>query len=250
MPCGGQFRYVLRLDLFGSVRADSPSTVGTRMAQATRPAGSSASLSDDPIESVTNWFQLNSKPILGVVAGAAVVAAAALVYRSTAASTREKASAALYLAQAPFTEGKNDEARAALEKVASRYSSTASGQQASLMLAQVLYEQQKYDEGIKALESALGSASADFKASMEAMLAAGYEYKSDMAKAAEHYAKAAAASAFAADKQGYEAAQARALMSAGKTAEARTIWESLAQLDGTPMQQEANVRLGELTAKP
>jgi predicted negative regulator of RcsB-dependent stress response len=220
------------------------------MAQATRPAGSSVSLSDDPLESVTTWLQVNSKPILFAVGGAAVVAASVLVYRSTTASTREKASAALYQAQGPFTEGKFDEARTALEKVASRYASTASGQQASLMLAQVLYEQKKYDEGIKALETALGSASADFKASMEAMIAAGHEFKGDMGKAAEHYAKAAAASAFAADKQSYEASQARSLMAAGKTADARKIWESLAQLDGAPVQQEANVRLGELAAKP
>lgn len=220
------------------------------MAQATRPAGSSVSLSDDPVESVTNWFQLNSKPILFAVGGVAIVAASVLVYRSTAASTREKASAALYQAQGPFTEGKYDEARTALEKVASRYGSTASGQQASLMLAQVLYEQKKYDEGIKALESAMGSATADFKASMESMIASGYEFKGDMGKAAEHYAKAAAASAFAADKQGYQASQARSLMAAGKNDEARKIWETLAQLDGAPVQQEANVRLGELAAKP
>ncbi|MFN9202287.1 MAG: hypothetical protein ACK6DP_04350, partial [Gemmatimonas sp.] len=69
-------------------------------------------------------------------------------------------------------------------------------------------------------------------------------------KAAEQYAKAAAASAFAADKQGYEASQARSLMAAGKSADARKIWERLAQLDGALVQQEANVRLGELLAKP
>ena len=110
--------------------------------------------------------------------------------------------------------------------------------------------QKKYDEGIKSLESALGSASGDFKASMLAMIAAGYEFKGDMGKAAEQYAKAAAASAFAADKQGYEASQARSLMAAGKSADARKIWERLAQLDGALVQQEANVRLGELLAKP
>lgn len=220
------------------------------MAQATRPAGSSAALSGDPLESVTNWLQLNSKPILLAVGGAAVVAASVLIYRSTTASTREKASAALSQAQGPFTEGKFDEARSALEKVATRYAATASGQQASLMLAQVLFEQKKYDEGIKSLESALGSASGDFKASMLAMIAAGYEFKGDMGKAAEQYAKAAAASAFAADKQGYEASQARSLMAAGKSADARKIWERLAQLDGALVQQEANVRLGELLAKP
>ncbi|AMW04903.1 tetratricopeptide repeat protein [Gemmatimonas phototrophica] len=223
------------------------------MAQATRnagtSAGSSASLSDDPIESVSTWFQLNSKPILMAVGGVAVAAAAVLVYRSSTASTREKASVALYAAQTPYVQGKLPEAQKELEKVATRYGSTASGQQAAVLLAQVFFEQGKPDDGIKALEKALGSASADFKGSLESLIAAGYEQKKDLGKAAEHYAKAAAASTFKSDKYGYQASQARSLMSAGKDADARKIWEELAKLDGEPIQQEANVRLGELAAK-
>jgi hypothetical protein len=38
-------------------------------------------------------------------------------------------------------------------------------------------------------------------------------------------------------------------MAAGKDAEAKKIWEELAKLDGEPIQQEANVRLGEIAAK-
>ncbi len=206
-------------------------------------------MSDDPIESLTTWFQANSKPILYAVGGIAVAAASIFVYRSSAASTREKASVALYEAQTPYAQGKMDEAQKELAKVAARYGSTASGQQASILLAQVLYEQAKYDEGIKALEKALGGASADFKGSLESMIAAGYEFKKDMGKAAEHYAKAAAASSFKSDKYNFQASQARSLMAAGKADDARKIWEELAKLDGEPIQQEANVRLGELTAK-
>lgn len=223
------------------------------MAQSTRntgsSAGSSASLSDDPIESATTWLQLNSKPILMVVGGAAIAAAAVLIYRSNAASTREKASTALYEAQTPFVQGKLPEAQKELEKVATRYSSTASGQQAAILLGQVLYDQNKVDDGIKALEKALGSASPDFKSSIEAMIAAGYEQKKDLVKAAEHYAKAAAAAPYKAEKYNHQASQARSLMAAGKTEESRKIWEELAKLDGEPIQQEANVRLGELAAK-
>lgn len=223
------------------------------MAQATRntgtSAGSSASLSDDPIESVTTWLQLNSKPILMAVGGIAVAAAAVMVYRSSTASTREKASAALYAAQTPFVQGKLPEAQKELEKVATRFGSTASGQQAAVLLGQVLYDQNKVDEGIKALEKALAGASPDFKASIEALIAAGYEQKKDMAKAAEHYGKAAAAAPFKGEKYNQQANQARSLMAAGKDEDARKIWEELAKLDGEPIQQEANVRLGELAAK-
>jgi tetratricopeptide (TPR) repeat protein len=136
-----------------------------------------------------------------------------------------------------------------LEKVATRYSGTASGQQATILLAQVFYEQGKTDEGIKALEKALGSASGDFKSTVEALLAAGYEQKKDLTKAAEHYGKAAAAAAFKGEKYTQQANQARALMLAGKTDEARKLWEELAKLEGEPVSGEANVRLGELAAK-
>lgn len=222
------------------------------MAQATRSAGTPASTapgSDDPIESVSTWFQLNSKPILMAVGGLAVAAAAIMVYRSSANSTREKASVALYEATRPFAEGKLPEAAKEFEKVATRFGGTPSGQQAVLLLAQTQYEQGKYDDGIKALEKAVGGASADFKASIESLIAAGYEGKGDLAKAAEHYGKAASAAKFPSDKYEYQASQARSLMAGGKTAESKKIWEELAKLEGEPISQEANVRLGELAAK-
>lgn len=219
------------------------------MAQATRSAPSSASGSNDPIESLTTWLQLNSKPILYGVGGLAAAAIAIVAYRSTTQASREKASVALAAASAPFAEGKYTEAQSALEKVTSRYGSTASGQQAVLMLAQVLYEQKKYDDGIKVLEKAAGSGPADFRAGAHAMVAAGHEMKGEMDKAAAQYAKAADAASFPSDKRGYQASQARSLMAAGKAEDARKLWETLAAFDGETVQQEANVRLGELAAK-
>lgn len=218
------------------------------MAQAKR-SSSSAHFSDDPLENAGYWLQANAKPIAYAVGSVAVVAAAVFLYRSSAETKREKASAALYEAQAPFAAGKLDEAQKALEQVTARYASTSSGQQASVLLAQVEYQQQKYDEGIKVLEKALGSATPEFKATIEALIASGYEMKADLVKAAEHYGKAAAATPYPAEKHSMQASQARSLMAAGKSDEARTIWTALAQLDGDPVQQEANIRLGELAAK-
>lgn len=206
-------------------------------------------MSDDPIESVSTWFQVNSKPILMAVGGVAVAAAAVMLYRSSTASTREKASAALYEAQTPYVQGKLPEAEKALGNVATRYGSTAAGQQAAVLLAQVQFSQNKVDDGIKTLEKALGSSSAEFKSSIEALIAAGYEQKKDFVKAADHFAKAAAAAQFKSEKYGQQANQARSLMVAGKDADALKLWEELAKLDGEPIQQEANVRIGELLGK-
>lgn len=220
------------------------------MAQSTRnAAGSSASLSDDPIESVSTWFQVNSKPILMAVGGAAVATAAVMLYRGSTASTREKASAALYEAQTPYVQGKLPEAEKALGTVVTRFGSTAAGQQAAVLLAQVQFDQNKVDEGIKTLELAVGGSSAEFKSSIEGLIAAGYEQKKDFVKAADHYAKAASATPFKSEKYNQQANQARSLMTAGKDADALKIWEELAKLDGEPIQQEASVRIGELLGK-
>jgi len=215
------------------------------MAQSSRPASSSSSLSDDPIEKLGDWFQSNSRPIGMAVGGVAVAALAIFGYRSYSTSQNAKASTALYAAQAPMAQGNLEEATKALDKVAKIYSGTASGQQAALLLAQALFDQKKYAEGIASLEKAVGGASADFKASMESMIAVGYELQGKLADAAVHYAKASSAAKFENDKNGYKAFEARSLMAAGKNAEARTIWDELAKSDG-PTAQEANVRLGEL----
>jgi predicted negative regulator of RcsB-dependent stress response len=215
------------------------------MAQSSRSASSSATLSDDPLEKLGEWLQVNSRPIGMAVGGVAVAALAIFGYRSYSTGQNAKASTALYAAQAPMAQGKFDEAAKALDKVAKSYSGTAAGQQAALLLAQTLFEQKKYADGITSLEKSVGGAGADFKAPMESMIAVGYELQGKLADAATHYGKAAAVAKFANDKNSYKASEARSLMAAGKRAEARTIWEALAKSD-SPAAQEANVRLGEL----
>ncbi len=216
------------------------------MAQATRTTVATADLTDDPIEKVSTWLQMNQKPILYGVVAIAVAVGAIFVYRSNDASTREKAAKALYDAQAPIAQGKLPDAAAALEKVATRYSSTAAGQQAAILLAHVMFEQKQYDQAIARLQKAQGSASADFAASFEGTIAAGFEAQGKFVEAAEHYGKAAAAAKFALEKGQLQSSQARSLMLAGKPDEARKIWEQLTKDESLPFAQEARVRLGEI----
>ena len=218
----------------------------SRMAQATRTPVATADLSDDPIENISSWFSANQKPIIYGIAAIAIAAVSIFVYRSNDASNREKASRALYVAQAPLSQGKLSEAAAALEKVANRYGSTTAGQQASLLLAHVLFDQKKFDAGIASLKKAQGSASADFAASFEGTIAAGYEAQSKFVDAAEHFGKAAALAKFPMEKGTFFSSQGRALMSGGKLAEARTVWEELTKDESLPFAQEARVRLGEI----
>jgi len=204
------------------------------------------SFSDDPIEQVSNWVQVNRKVLLYGAISLGAAGAAILVYRSTTASTQANASTALYEAQAPLNQGNLSAAQTELQKVVTRYGSTLSGQQATILLAQVLYDQKQYDAGISALEKARAGASPDFRATMEAMMAVGYEYQGKLDKAADQYAKAASAARFDGERSGYLASQARTLQAAGQLVESKALWEQLVLEDGTAASQEARVRLGEI----
>ena len=216
------------------------------MAQATRSSTAPVRLSDDPIENATDWLTANSKPILMGVAAIAVIAALIFGYRWMDASKREKASAALYQAQAGLGSDNPKDAEPALERVVKNFGGTAAAQQAALLLAQVRFESGQHAAGIKGLEDELGSASDEFKPAFEQMIAVGYEAMGKRAEAAEHYGKAAALTKFEAEKVQYQAAQARNLMATGKLAEAKAIWEPLAEREDLPIYQEARVRLGEI----
>ena len=223
------------------------------MAKPTRPPMNPTSPpavdpSGDPLESAAHWLQANGK-LVGI--GAAVVAALGLgVYgiRASDAKKAANASTALYAAQQPLYENRTDEARTALQEVATRYKGTSAGEQAVLLLAQTYFDAGDFDAGIKALEDSRSGASSAFAASMDAMLAAGYEGQFEFEKAAAAYAKAATSAGSDTERDGYVLSQARALVRAGKVAEATPLYQALLDDDGSPYAQEAAVRLGELQA--
>lgn len=216
------------------------------MAQAPRPTVAIADLSDDPIENVTAWLQTYAKPLVYGLTAVAIATAGIFLYRSNDASTRQKASRALYDAQAPLGEGKQADASAALEKVATRYASTSAGQQAVLLLAHMMYDEKKFDAGISQLQKAQGSVRSEFAASFEGALASGFEGQAKYPEAAEHFGKAAGLAKFPMEKGQFLSSQARTLMLANKLADATKIWLELAKDESLPFAQEAQVRLGEI----
>ena len=217
------------------------------MAQATRTTSVPAGLSDNPMENASDWARSNQRPILIAVGTIAVVALLIFGYRYNDRSTNEQAAAALTRAQLTAQQGPaSTTTLAALNGVVQKYGKTSSGQQAALLLAQTHYEAGQYAEGVKALEGQVGSATSDFAASFEQMIAMGYEAQAKHDLAAEHFAKAAAASKFAQDKATYQAAQAHALMSAGKLDAAKALWQELSDREDPRFAQEAQVRLGEI----
>jgi predicted negative regulator of RcsB-dependent stress response len=198
---------------------------------------------------IWTWVVERGRALSYVFGGAVVLVAVILFYRESQTRKNERADAAFATAQSAFYSGNTALAKSDLEKLVTRYPKTASGTQASVLLAQILYGEGKYDDGISRLTAASGSAPDYLASAVEAVLAAGYADSKRYDQAVEHLNKAAASAAFPAEKAVFQAEAARMLQMAGKTAEARKVWQSLADDPESPVANEARVRLGELDAK-
>jgi predicted negative regulator of RcsB-dependent stress response len=198
-----------------------------------------------------DWIQRNSR-LLGI--GAAIVVAAGIgywFYLRSGEIKRANAERQLGQAKQSLTAGNPALAQNDLQRVASRYKGTPAGAQAAMLLAQLEYSQGKFAEGLKALEGYTSERAAGPNfAAIWSLTGDGQLAQGKSADAASAYQKAADATSLIGEKGMYLARAARAYQAAGRDAEARTIWERLASDPEMPVRSEANVRLGELTAKP
>jgi predicted negative regulator of RcsB-dependent stress response len=208
--------------------------------------------STDSSLSVGEWFQVNSRWV-GIGAIVAVAAAAGVwYYMSSAKLKRENAERGLTQAKQSFAAGNAALAQSDLQKVVERYKGTPAGGEAALVLAQMDYEQGKYAEGLAVLQPyATRSASGENLGPIMSLIGDGLNQTNKLADAADAFRQAADATSRPGERALYRAKQARALMAAGKDADARTIWQQLHDdPDAVAMHSEATIRLGELNAKP
>ena len=199
-----------------------------------------------------DWIQRNSR-LVGI--GAALVALAAAgywFYLRSAEIKRLNAERGLNQAKQSLASGNAALATTDLQRVATRYRGTPSGAQAAMLLAQINYDQGKFAEGIQILEPYRNErASGASLAAVYTLVADGHMAQGKPDDAAGSYGRAADATDLPGVRAWDRAKQARALMTAGKTAEARTIWEQLAKdPDAAVVANEARIRLGELTVQP
>jgi predicted negative regulator of RcsB-dependent stress response len=202
--------------------------------------------------SFADWLQTNTKAVS--IAGVVLVIAAAgyWFYLRSAEIKRQNAERGLNQAKQSLTAGNPALAQSDLQKVATRYKGTVAGSQAALLLAQLQFDQGKFADGLKALEAYESARAAGPNlAAVWSLAADGQLVSGNPGAAAASYGKAADATKLPGEKSLYLAKQARALMLAGKDAEAKVIWEKLAtDPDALPVRNEASIRLGELEAKP
>lgn len=215
--------------------------VMTRTGAQARPA-----LLEDRTHSAVDWFRRYSKQAaIGIVVAAAAVAIGFVVQRSNA-SKEQRAYESFASASRAYEAGNLPLARSDLDRLHRNYGGTRAGAQGRLLLAQVLFDEGKIDDGLKILDEVPDSG--PLAASREALRAAGLELKGQHAQAAHAFGEAAEKASSAADRDGYRADQARALLAAGKKDEALAIWRALAADESSVASAEARVRIGEVTA--
>ncbi|MDQ6718040.1 MAG: tetratricopeptide repeat protein [Gemmatimonadota bacterium] len=201
-------------------------------------------------ESIGEWFALHKNTLAATAVALAILVGGAWFYERSQGIKAERAEKAYYQGRQEAAAGNVALATSDLKKAADRYSGTRAGTEARIYLAQMDYDQKKFKEGVaelKLAEKGMGS-SDDFAPSVHLLEANGYEELKDFVNAADQYRLAAEASRFPNDKSRYRASQARALMAAGKRADALAIWVELAKDESGPFLLEAKLRIGELQA--
>ncbi|HEX6537078.1 MAG TPA: tetratricopeptide repeat protein [Gemmatimonadaceae bacterium] len=204
---------------------------------------------EERAQNLLEWAELHSKQLTIVAVAIIAIAGGVWFYQKSHQARTRNASAALAQAEQAVGAGNLALAQSDLDKIVSRYGGTVPGKQAILVLAQVLYDRGQYAQGIQQLQKLVDSDDAYLRAGALNLIGAGYEQQAKYADAAASYRKAADATAYPADRDQYLASAARALTSAGKTAEAKEIWSKLAADPTSPTAAEARVRLGEIEAK-
>lgn len=195
------------------------------------------------------WAQLHARQLSIAAIILVAVAIGAWLYAHARHVRGEAASAALSTAEQALSAGNAALAQSDLERLVKRYPSTHAAKEGTLLLAQVLYQKGQYSQGIAKLADLTQADDRAIASGAENLMASGYEEMKKFADAAQHYQKAAAGTPYPAYKDEYMASAARAFTEAGKTDEARKIWETLANDPTSSSSAEARVRLGQLEAR-
>jgi predicted negative regulator of RcsB-dependent stress response len=201
--------------------------------------------------SFTDWIQANTRAVGVGLAIVALGGAGYWFYVRSAEIKRLNAERSLNQAKQAMSAGNQALAKTDLQRVASRYKGTPAGSQAAMIMAQMNFGENKIPDGIKILEPYQTSSAAGANlAAIWALTGDGHLAAGRANEAANTYMKAADATKLSGERGIYMAKAARAYMAAGKNPEARAIWEKLASdPESVALKNEANMRLGELTAR-
>ena len=217
----------------------------TRTGEAARPS------LEDPSESFVDWIQDHSREFAFAALAIVAVMLGLWLYAYFGRTKNERAEGLLAQAETTLSSQRLPEAQTQFERLVETYEGTPAAGQGLLRLAQVLYEQGKFQDGITRLEAAVEDYDdGPLAVSVRQLAAAGYEQLGRPADAAARYAQAAEKSTLAGERDNLNARAARAWADAGRKDEAVRLWKTIVDRPGTPLANEARIRIGELTAVP
>jgi predicted negative regulator of RcsB-dependent stress response len=202
-------------------------------------------------EALADWFRIRTRYL--AIAGA-VVAAAGIgywFYLRSAQIRSERAEQGLLQARQAVAQGNAALAQNDLQNLLRRYGNTRAGVEAGLILAELHYSKGEYQKGIDVLGGLVDNSAAEPSvAKIHALIGDGQAQLATLDDAAQSYQRAADQARFDGARAFYMARKARVMMAAGKTGEARRIWQELASAPwAQSVAPEARVRLGELEAR-
>jgi predicted negative regulator of RcsB-dependent stress response len=217
----------------------------------THPVSDSAESARQPkAESFMDWFHVNSR-LVGIGAVAVLLAGAVAWYIPRARMQKnENADKQLLAAKQSVSAGNMQLAESDLKKVVDRYAGTPAGTEAGLLLGQVKLDKGDAAGAVTALQELASKVGSDASAAtVHGLLGDALSQANKTAEAAAEYEKAAEMTSMPNEKALLLAKAGHAYMAAGKSAEAKKVWEALAnQQDNQAIAGEARVRLGEIAA--
>lgn len=215
----------------------------------THPISETGTAASQPkAESFLDWFHINSRWItIGAIVVAVVAFGVWFVQRKNLNETIS-ADRQLVVAKQSLQSGNVPLAEADLKKVADKYPDKSAGAEAGLLLAQVKFDRADYTGAAASLRDLSTKVpTGPNSASIIGLLGDALSQLAKPADAAVEYEKAAAATTMPNEKSFWQAKAARAYLTAGKTTEARKLFEVLAaQTQNEAISTEAHVRLGEI----
>jgi predicted negative regulator of RcsB-dependent stress response len=204
-------------------------------------------VSQPKAESFLDWFSINSRM---VSIGAAVVVVAALGFwfvKRTQMNETINSDRQLLMAKQSL-QVNEQLALADLKKVVDKYGDKPAGAEAGMLIATTQLDKGDYKAAVATLRDLAAKAGSASVTQVRTLLGDALTQAGQPAEAAAEYEKAAAGTDMVLEKAQIQAKEARAYAAAGKTAEARKLFEALAnQSDFAAVSAEAKVRLGELS---
>ncbi len=197
-------------------------------------------------ESFMDWFHVNSR---WVAVGAIVVVAALLVawfVQRTALNATMNSDRQLMGAKQSLRTGNPALAETDLQKVMNQYASKPAGAEAGMLLASLKLEKGDYVGAATTLRELADKVDAHNAPAVRSLLGDALSQQDKLAEAAAEYVRAADLTDLTNEKEFYRTKAARAFQAAGKTSEAKGMWEGLSTSENQAVVLEAKVRLGEL----